>query len=155
MPRSSGWRGSERPSIPTACCSPRTFPPTRSTDQTGSKMMRQGLLSCALAAVAVVAVPAAATAAATPSRTPSRVFDVELGWVPSAPARGITIDTGVLVPPSQLFGKCPIVGVTFPALLTDTSAQRQIVARIPATDLFNRAFGKHIVLGSGRFVSKT
>ena len=82
-------------------------------------------------------------------------FDVELGWVPSAPARGITIDTGLLVPPGQLFSNCPVIGTTFPALLTDTSAQRQIVARIPAADLFNRAFGKHIVLGTGRFVSKT
>ena len=82
-------------------------------------------------------------------------FDVELGWWPSAPSRGITLEMGVVIPPAQLFRNCPVTGVTFPSLLTDTSARRQIVARIPAGDLFSRAFGKHIVIGSGRFISKT
>ena len=82
-------------------------------------------------------------------------FEVAVGWWPSAPARGITLDRGALMPPRQPFTSCPIQGVTFPDLLTDTSSQRQIVARIPAGDLFNPAFSKHIVIGSGRFVSKT
>ena len=82
-------------------------------------------------------------------------FDVAVGWWPSAPARGITLDRGAVIPPGQIFSNCPVQGVTFPDLLTDTSSQRQIVARIPAGDLFNPALRKHIVIGSGRFVSKT
>jgi hypothetical protein len=82
-------------------------------------------------------------------------FDVSLGWSPAAPSRGITLDTGSLIPPGELFHNCGVIGITFPTLLTDNTSQRPIVARIPAGDLFDPAFKKHIVIASGRFVSNT
>jgi hypothetical protein len=61
----------------------------------------------------------------------------------------------MLIPTRPPFRTCGVIGIGFPELLTDNTSQRPIVARIPAADLFDPAFKKHIVLTSGRFVSRT
>ncbi len=84
-------------------------------------------------------------------RTP---WDVSLGWSPAGRGRGITLDSGVLVP-LRLFRNCPVIGPSFPEIITSSTSGSDIRAAIPAGDLFNRKLRKHIVIGRGKRVSKS
>jgi hypothetical protein len=86
--------------------------------------------------------------------TKRSIFSVALGWAPLGRNAGIRLDDSLFVP-LPLFRNCGVTGTTFPTLLAATTSGRQIVAHIPAADLFDPGFRKHIVLASGRFVSNT
>jgi hypothetical protein len=75
-------------------------------------------------------------------------LDLRLDWRPSGPT-GITLDTGTIVPPYALFLNCPVLGDAFPHVLNAVGGA-PIVARMPASDLFDPTLRKHIVLGHGR-----
>ena len=75
-------------------------------------------------------------------------FDLRLEWRPTGPS-GLGLENGTIVPPYALFENCPVIGDAFPHLL-DTVAGKPIVARIPASDLFDPTLRKHIVFGHGR-----
>jgi hypothetical protein len=59
------------------------------------------------------------------------------------------IERDDLHPLTEPFQNCPIMGTEFPELLS-TSKGKQLQVRLPQRDLFNRRFGKHIVIGRGR-----
>jgi hypothetical protein len=67
--------------------------------------------------------------------------------------KGLVLRTPDLFVPSTPFFNCPVDGLVFPYILSTSNHSRTIIARIPAADLFNRAWKKHILLGSGRFAS--
>ena len=81
-------------------------------------------------------------------------WDVALGWSPAGGGRGITDDSGLLVP-QRLFRNCPVIGPSVPDLITSNTSGREIRAAIPAGDLFSRKLRKHIVIGHGKRVSKS
>jgi hypothetical protein len=67
--------------------------------------------------------------------------------------KGIVLRTPDLGIPRSPFNNCPVSGVLFPQVLDAATGGRTIIARIPASDLFNHAWRKHILIGRGRFVS--
>ncbi len=75
-------------------------------------------------------------------------LDLSLEWRPSG-ATGISLENGSIVPPYALFENCPVIGDAFPRVL-DAVDGKPVVARIPASDLFNPSLRKHIVFGHGR-----
>jgi hypothetical protein len=82
------------------------------------------------------------------------VTDVTVGWLPARRRTGITVSPGLVPSPVGPFRNCQIEGFAWPELLTSSTNRQAIVAAIPAADLFDPGFGKHIVLAHGRFASR-
>ena len=76
------------------------------------------------------------------------LFDLSLEWSSPDPT-GIILRDGTIVPLYALFQNCPVIGDAFPQIL-DAVRGKAIVARIPASDLFDPSLRKHIVVGHGR-----
>jgi hypothetical protein len=79
-------------------------------------------------------------------------FSIGIAWWPDARTGGIILSQSLFVP-LPLFKNCPVTGIAFPNVLTAATGGHQIVARIPARDLFNPDLREHIVLARGQFVS--
>lgn len=65
--------------------------------------------------------------------------------------KGIVLRSPDLDLPKSPFFTCPVDGLVFPNLLDSANHGRHIIARIPAADLFDRRFKRHILLGGGKF----
>ena len=79
-------------------------------------------------------------------------FSIGIAWWPDARLGGIILNQSLFVP-LPLFRNCPVTGFAFPNVLTASTGGHEIVARIPARDLFDRGLRKHIVRARGQFVS--
>ena len=80
-------------------------------------------------------------------------LDVMPGWWSRDPT-GVTLQTGPVSTLDPVFRNCPVNGQVFPYLLTSTTSGAQIVSRIPAADLFDERFRKHILIGKGTFAQR-
>jgi hypothetical protein len=77
---------------------------------------------------------------------------VALAWSPAG-REGIMLEQGDLGSLLHAYTNCPVIGTAFPQLLDLTTAGDSVVARMPASALFDRSIGKHIVIATGRRVS--
>jgi hypothetical protein len=75
---------------------------------------------------------------------------LDMDW--DAPT-GIVIRSPDLALPNSPFFSCPVDGQVFPYVLPTSNHGRTIIAPIPASDLFNRAWKKHILLARGKFAT--
>jgi hypothetical protein len=80
-------------------------------------------------------------------------YDVDLGYSPAGKKRGVTLAPGLALP-LQPFVNCPVGGVGFPQMLTTNTKRKQIVAELPAKELFDKKLGEIIVRGAGKQVEK-
>jgi len=85
----------------------------------------------------------------TPDCGTSRVrLPIEMDWYNP---KGIVLRSPDLDLPRSPFFTCPVDGLVFPYLLDSANHGRHIIARIPASDLFDKRWKKHILLGGGTF----
>jgi hypothetical protein len=80
--------------------------------------------------------------------------EVRLEWWQVRRRAGLMLDTGTLFVPLPPYRNCPVGGMSFPELL-ETVNGRQIISPAQATDLFDPAFKKHVLLGNGRYHNST